>query len=200
MLVFVDESGDAGIKVTKGSSAIFSLAMVCFADDSAAHSATDAVERVASTLRHKSEFKFSKCRDEVRDAFFTELIKHDFEIRGLVADKRLIRSNSLKSNRDRLYMYYLEQLVRRHADALRNATMFIDGSGGQQFRLSLRGELRNLLPAGSIVDVKLRNSTSSRLLQLADMCVGAIYRGVRPDGIRNDRWLRQVQSKIVGQL
>jgi hypothetical protein len=68
MLVFIDESGDPGFKLNKGSTASFTAALVAFRDHEQARLAQQAIERLAERLRIRPEFKFSKCRPEVRDA------------------------------------------------------------------------------------------------------------------------------------
>ncbi len=57
MLVFIDESGDPGFKVAKGSTPIFAVAMVLF-DNARNAQATDQVIRQAmQQLRVRPEFK-----------------------------------------------------------------------------------------------------------------------------------------------
>jgi hypothetical protein len=70
MLVFIDESGDPGFRLEKGSSSVFVAALVAFRDPAQARAAHATIEATAARLRIKPEFKFSKCRPEVRDAFF----------------------------------------------------------------------------------------------------------------------------------
>ncbi len=74
MLVFIDESGDPGFKVTKGSTSHFVLAMVIFRDHQAAVQASAAIQEAKVALRVKTEFKFNKCCDNVRDGFFQAVL------------------------------------------------------------------------------------------------------------------------------
>jgi len=82
MLVFIDESGDPGFKVTKGSSAAFAVAMVAFADRQVAIDAQAAIKAAATAHRVFPEFKFSKSRPEVRDLFFETVAPFKFCLRG----------------------------------------------------------------------------------------------------------------------
>jgi hypothetical protein len=70
MLVFIDESGDPGFKVSKGSSPVFTAALVAFRDRGQAVPTQAAIAQLAARLRVQPEFKFNKCRPEVHDAFF----------------------------------------------------------------------------------------------------------------------------------
>jgi hypothetical protein len=73
MLVFIDESGDPGFRLGRGSSAVFVTALVAFRDHAQARATHAAIEAAAARLGIKPEFKFSKCRPEIRDAFFAAI-------------------------------------------------------------------------------------------------------------------------------
>lgn len=97
MLVFVDESGDAGFKVAKGSSSLFVAAMVIFHDNA-----------VRSLLRCiDAGIQFNKCRNEVRDAFFATLGKHDCVVRALAVRKALIWSERLRTDDESFYRLFV---------------------------------------------------------------------------------------------
>ena len=70
MLVFIDESGDPGFNLDKGSSLVFVAAMVIFDDGRDAAITQTAIENSEARKYHKSEFKFNKCSNTVRDKFF----------------------------------------------------------------------------------------------------------------------------------
>jgi spore maturation protein SpmB len=61
LLVLIDESGDAGFKLARGSSPYFVVAMVIFDDFKEAEGASAIIETARATLRIKTEFKFNKC-------------------------------------------------------------------------------------------------------------------------------------------
>jgi hypothetical protein len=65
---------------------------------------TEAVnEATAIRLRIKPEFKFSKCSDEVRDAFFGAVRPFEFCVRAIVVQKELIYSPHLRSEKEAFY-------------------------------------------------------------------------------------------------
>jgi len=92
MLVLIDESGDPGFKLSKGSSRYFAVAMVIFQDMQQAESASNAIRAARTTLRVNPEFKFNKCSDPVRNKFFDAVLPFNFAIRALVVDKAKIYS------------------------------------------------------------------------------------------------------------
>ena len=121
MLVFIDESGDPGFKLDKGASAIFVAVMVVFDRDADAAAAQLAIEQSAARRIHKPEFKFNKCKDEVRDLFFEAVRNCNFTVRGVVVRKELIRSDRLKSDKEKFYAYFVRSMLSYDDDLLRHA-------------------------------------------------------------------------------
>ena len=74
--------------------------------------------------------------------------------------------------------------------------MIIDESGDRQFRYDLKRYLRQNSPKGAIRDGRLKKSHKDSLLQLADICVGAIARSYRTDRNNHRRWRDMVAEKI----
>src|SRR5262249_20627168 len=84
MLVFIDESGDPGFKLTRGSTDVFVAELVAFEDAGASQATQAAIEALADRLRIRREFKFNKSRHQVRDAFFDAVRHCDFRVRSIV--------------------------------------------------------------------------------------------------------------------
>jgi len=74
--------------------------------------------------------------------------------------------------------------------------VIIDGSGDRQFKQNLSAYIRRHAQTGAVRQVSLKNSASEPLLQLADMCVGAIARAHRPDERRSTRWSDRLAGKV----
>ncbi|PVX29334.1 DUF3800 domain-containing protein [Sphingomonas pokkalii] len=74
--------------------------------------------------------------------------------------------------------------------------MVIDGSGERTFRRDLQTHLKRHTPTGSIKDIRMKDSQGDTLVQLADMCVGAIARSYRDDRKDSGRWRGMLRSKI----
>lgn len=194
MLVFIDESGDPGFK--PGASPIFVAVMVIF---DAAKDATDTqecIERSDARKVHKSEFKFSKCSDDVRDLFFTAVRGCAFKVRAIVVRKEVIYSLRLKADKDRFYEYFVKNMMDYNGGILKEARVIIDGSGDRLFRKNLGTALRRRLGKGVIKDVRFKASHGDLLVQLADMCAGAIARSYRRERDEPFRWRKMLAQRI----
>lgn len=195
MLVFLDESGDAGFKVARGSSPVFCVAMVIFASGEDARHTQDRLSALLRELRVKPEFKFNKCSTEVRDEFFTRVRGWPFTVRAIAVRKDVIRSETLRDDTERFYSYFVKQLMKFDNGTLENAKVRIDGSGEREFKQQLRAHLRTHL-GGRIRDVRFADSQADPLIQLADMCAGAIARSRRDDRSDCDRWRLILKPRI----
>ena len=196
MLVFIDESGDPGFKVARGSSPLFVAAMVVFDDRAAAARTREVVRKLLGRIHRRPEFKFNKCRNEVRDAFFKAVGRESFIVRAVVVRKELIWSEHLRTNDESFYRFFIKSMVRFDNQTLKNAKVIIDGSGDRTFRRSLATYLRHHGARGTIDEVRIRDSRSEPLLQLADMCAGAIARSYRTDRAEPDRWRSVISARI----
>jgi len=195
LLVLIDESGCPGFKFTRGSDPIFGLCMVIFANREDADATTYAIETLRRELKHKSEFKFSKSSDDVRDKFFATVAHFPFTARALIVRKEALHSQHLRGNSDSFYNQFVKMLMAHDQGTLDAAQVRIDGSGGRDFQRSLNAYLRREL-GGRIKDVKMSDSKRDPLMQLADMCVGAITRAER-DRDDRERWKEILKPRIA---
>ena len=196
MLVFIDESGDPGFKVSKGSSPAFVVALVAFSDADVSIKTQSAIDTVAATYGVKPEFKFSKCRPDIRDAFFYAVLPFDFCIRAIVVEKEKIHSGYLRSHKEAFYSFFVKSMLKFDNGLLKNARVIIDGSGERIFKKELSSYLCRHTEKGAIRSVKFSDSRSDRLVQLADMCTGAIARSYRENRDDTDRWRKMLEPKI----
>lgn len=194
MLVFIDESGDPGFKA--GASPVFVAVMVIFHTSEDADLAQTAIATSEARKRHKPEFKFSKCSDAVRDLFFTAVCRLAFRVRAIVVRKAVIYSPRLKADKDRFYEYFVKSMMNYDNRVLCDARIVIDGSGDREFRQNLNAALRRRLRSGAIKDVRFKDSKRDALVQLADMCAGAIARSYRDDRSDKDRWRKMLAPRI----
>jgi hypothetical protein len=196
MLVFIDESGDPGFKIVAGSTPVFALAMIIF-DDHAEGARTQAVvARARRRLGVKPEFRFNKCRADLRDQFFEAISDCRFRVRAIVIQKNLIWSHRLRSDVDSFYRFFLKSMMKFDDASLNHATVIIDGSGAREFKRNLSTYLHRHARGGATRKIKLRKSRAEPLLQLADMCAGAIARSYRTDRADSGRWRSALGSKI----
>ncbi len=196
MLVFIDESGDAGFKLDKGASPIFVAAMVIFETSQHAVATQQAIEKSEAKRLHKPEFKFNKCSNDVRDAFFRSVRDCPFCVRAVVVRKERIYSPRLRADKESFYNYFVSSMLRYDNNRLRQARVVIDGSGDREFRRNLNTQFRRKVGDGVIADVRFKDSKSDLLVQLADMCAGAIARSYRNDRPNPQRWRTMLGPKI----
>jgi len=193
MLVLIDESGDAGFRIAQGSSSHFVVAMVIFDDLLEAQRTSACIGALRDQLRIKPEFKFAKAADEVRSRFFEAVCGHRFGARAIIVDKLAVQSPHLRSSTDSFYNYFLNMLLKHDDGATQGASIKIDGSGNAEFKRELTAYLRRQLRDGQIGKFKFVDSKSDNLIQLADMCSGAILRAHRNDPRRNAVWLQALR-------
>lgn len=108
-----------------------------------------------------------------------QIFKHDFFVRAIVIDKKVIMSHNLSQNHENFYNYAIKSVLSRSSGTIQNASIRIDGSGGREYRNAVRAYLRaqaNSLELCIIKDVHFVDSKSNQLIQLADMVAGCIRR------------------------
>jgi len=196
ILVFIDESGDAGFRLDKGSSAVFAVAMVMFDDHDVARETAAAIDTARANWAGLREFKFSKASKDARDAFFEAVSPFSFRVRALVVRKEQIYSGRLRTDKEAFYQFFVKTMMKFDNGRLQAARIIIDGSGERTFRRDLQAHLKKHTAAGAIKDVRLKDSRGDSLVQLADMCVGAVARSYRTDRPDHNRWRRMIRNKL----
>lgn len=192
MLIFVDDSGDPGFKLGSGSSDFFVIALVIFDDALEAEKTALAIKELRRALHFSdaTEFKFSKSRDKVREAFLQEVNRFSFRIRCIVVEKALIRSDELRNNKNSFYSYAIKMVLKHSKNSILDARVKIDGSGDRTFRKTFLSYLQRQLNSGDkkiLKHCKLVDSSGNVLIQLADMVAGSIHRSYNQN--KDDREL-----------
>lgn len=181
MLVFIDDSGDPGFKIDKGSTKFFVISLIIFDDELEAEKTAIAIKELRRSLKFPDdmEFKFNKSSKNVREKFLRTINPFCFKIRSLTIDKGLIRSDELKRNKNSFYSYAIKMVLKHSNNSILNAKVKIDGSGDRIFRKSFLSYLRRQLNSRHkriIKNCKLVNSKGNVLIQMADMIAGSIRR------------------------
>jgi len=193
VLVLIDESGDPGFKIVRGSTPYFVIAMVIFADTKEAEKASRCIAEARTRLRVKPEFKFAKSHDNIKSGFFESVSACHFHVRALYVDKASIFSSHLRDEKEAFYSYFVRLLLTHDNGALNGAKVKIDGSGDREFKQELDRYLRRQISSDKVASVRFADSCKDNLLQLADMCAGAIARAKRRDAKQDARWLDLLQ-------
>lgn len=185
MLVFIDESGDPGLKIEKGSSRFFSIALVVFEDNDEALACDQRIGLLKRELgwEERSEFHFKMNSDRVRKAFLQAVNPYNFFYYGIVINKDLNKlwGEGFKDKKS-FYKYACSLVFQNAKDKLENSIVVIDESGNLDFKRQLAKYLRNKLNGKDrklIKKLKMQRSCSNNLLQLADYVAGAINRSVQ---------------------
>ena len=186
MLVFVDESGDTGLKAGAGSSRFITLVLVIFGDAEAARLAEERITALRRELgkAENFEFHFKDNSHDLRTAFFQAVAPLPFTYTGFVLDKGQLYAAG--AARNTVYADLCGLVFEEVREQLVEARVKIDRSGGQEFRRELVAYLKRKIndPQAAVKHIKrvdMPTSQGNNLLQLADMVCGAIARTYRAD-------------------
>ena len=179
MLVFIDDSGDPGFRIEKGSSKVFVIAMIIFKDELEAEKTSVSIKELRRKLKISDyfEFKFNKANKKFRNAFIEDVRKFGFTIRAIVVKKDAIRSLRLRSYKEDFYNYIIMQVLKQ-SSSVKNSKLRFDKRGEKTLRNSLRVYLSRELDNKNkkvFRNLKFVDSKQNTLIQLADMVAGSIY-------------------------
>ena len=203
MLVFIDESGDAGLKLDKGSSPFFTVGLVIFEDNEEATACDQRIELLKRELswRPESEFHFKRNSDKVRRAFLGAVTPYNFFYYGITINKdpNKLWGEGFKDSNS-FYKYVCGLVFENAKDKLDKATVVLDKTGNLDFRRQLTKYLRKKLNEGSkrlIKAVKMQRSQSNNLLQLADYVAGLVNRSIQNQKKYSDEYRRIISHREI---
>ncbi|OGE67110.1 hypothetical protein A3H85_00990 [Candidatus Daviesbacteria bacterium RIFCSPLOWO2_02_FULL_40_8] len=201
MLVFIDDSGDPGFKLDKGSSLIFVISCVIFDDELEAEKTAVAIKEFRRRIRFPDdvEFKFNKSSKKTREKFLEAINSFHFKVRSLVIQKDVIKSEELKGNKNSFYSYAIKLLLQHSDGSILNAKVRVDGSGDRIFRKSFVAYLRKQLNSEQrkvMKDCKLVDSKENVLVQMADMIAGSIRRAYELDKTDRETYKKIIRKHI----
>jgi len=180
VLVFIDESGDPGMKGRPGSSELFAVTGVLFEENEEAAACEEKIKqcRRALGLHPNFEFHFYSCSDKFRGSFLSAVSQAGFFYHTVVLNKSKLWGKGFQE-KDSFYKYTTSLVFENAKPNLRNATVVIDRCGNREFRQQLAKYLKRKMNEGDrtlIKSVKMEPAHSNSLLQLADMVCGAVTR------------------------
>jgi len=200
MLVFIDDSGDAGFRLDRGSSKHFVIACVIFDDNLDAEEAALKIKRLRRSLnwRDDHEFKFNKASKVIRLAFLDEVKACNFRIRAIVTDKSTILSPELRSNKNKFYNYMIKEVLTKSDGFIKDGRIRLDGHEDRVYKKAATTYFRQQAnPRGGVIkDMKFVNSKNDNLIQLADMVAGSILRTTQPDKTDSKDYLKVIQKRV----
>lgn len=185
MLVFIDESGDTGRKIDRGSSPFFVVSMVLFNDHDEALALDKKINLLKRELRlsESYEFHFSHNSEKVRKAFLDAINPYNFTYITVAINKDPKKLYGEGFNhKHAFYKYACNMVFTNSKPYLTNAIVVLDKLGSGEFRKKLATYLqRNFNNDGQkiIKKIKQQRSDANNLLQLADYITGIINRKVQ---------------------
>ncbi|ADH93425.1 DUF3800 domain-containing protein [Arcanobacterium haemolyticum] len=193
MYVFIDDSGDAGMKFNRGSSTHLVMAACVVPDRAALESIERVMRSMPDYLRTAGEFKHAKMKDVHKDEFFARLVDEVFDVRAIIVDKRELSQGFLQLHGNELKIFFIHQLLVRDCERMSDALVLIDGADVRAFGCSGSSYVlnqANLCGHGSVRQVVCRDSKRELGLQLTDMVAGTIMTGVKKGApvTSTDRW------------
>lgn len=182
MLVFIDESGDTGRKIEKGSSRFFIISLVLFEDYEEANNCDQRIVLLRRELKlpEKFEFHFSSNSQKVRLAFLQAIQPYQFVYFSVIVDKdpKKLWGPGF-TTKESFYKYICQMVFTNASPYLKEVTVILDKSGSPDFRNRLAKYLRDKLDNRSkniIKKIKQQRSSSNNLLQVADYVSGITNR------------------------
>ncbi len=205
MLVFVDESGDTGLKLDSGSSKFFTVALVAFDDHEDALACDQRIQLLKKEIGWPvdQEFHFKRNSNRVRTAFLQAVSPYHFFYYGVIINKNPAKlwGEGFK-NKTSFYKYVSGLVFENAKGRLKNATIVIDKSSSEEFQKQLEKYLKYKINRDSfpkvIKKVKMQRSESNNLLQLADYVASVINRSVASGGsIRGESFRRLIAHREI---
>lgn len=204
MFVFVDEAGDTGLKLDRGSSHYFTIALVVFSGDEEMHRCDRAIKALRTTLRKpvNFEFHFHNNNAKVRKAFLETVAQFGFVYYVFALNKKDPERlwGDVFKRKDTFYMTvskFVFENARAHLDG---AYVIIDKSGSRDFQASLSKYVRGIANSEgkrkTIRKFRAERSSQNNLLQLADYIASVCHRKAinKPDA---DEYHRMVSLKEI---
>ncbi|MBI4826133.1 MAG: DUF3800 domain-containing protein [Nitrospirae bacterium] len=200
----MDDSGDPGFKVSKGSSNTFVIGMVVFDDPLEAEETALRIKKLRRELRLSDtfEFKFNKCRKDFRCRFLETVKGAHFRARAIVMQKNRIYGKELRASKESFYNYAIKTVLKYHGGTINNARLRIDGRGDRNFKRALSSYLKRELNLHKAVndkvihDLRFVDSKRNVLIQLADMVTGAINRKYSSDKADSSVYIDIISNRI----
>lgn len=198
-LVFIDDSGDPGFKLDKGSSSHFVIACVIFDDPLDAEETALVIKRYRRTLGwgDHQEFKFNKIKKKYVKELLEAVSRCPFRIRAICIDKSLVYSHELRSKQDSFYNYSIKSVLEK-SDSLNKADVRLDGHSGREYKKMAATYFRREVNSRSskISKVRYVDSGANVLIQLADLIAGSILRSTQTSKTDHAEYMKIIEERI----
>lgn len=194
----MDESGDAGMKLGRGSTPSFTVALVLFQDLSQAATCEQRIAdlRRELKLRQSFEFHFTRMSGEQREEFLRAVAEQSFLYFACTIDKAKLKG---KAWHKKEYMYQQAAVMALNPALphMLEAKLVFDATSSKKFNQDLLRFLKKhagyyegqpIITATQAVDSRKHN-----LIQMVDVVCGAVMAEDR----RYQRLIRSKEGKVV---
>ncbi len=182
MLVFIDESGDSGLRIDQGSSRYFVVSLIIFEDHEEAEACDKRISLLGRELGYPEGFyfHFTDNSHKVRLAFLQAVALYDFIYFSFVLNKDpgKLWGEGFKF-KESLYKAACSFVFENAKPYLKEAIVIVDKSGKKVFRSQLATYLKRRInnTANDVIKkVKMQPDRGNNLLQLADYVAGVTNR------------------------
>lgn len=203
ILVFIDESGDPGLKIEEGSSRYFIVALVVFEDREEATACDQRIELLRRELGWKErEFHFHQNSHRIRQSFLQAVAPYNFFYYGIIINKdpKKLYGEGFRDKQS-FYKYACGLVFENAKEKLQNATVIIDESGSLDFKRQLERYIKKRMNQADetklIHKVKMQRSKANNLLQLADYIAGVINYSVGAKAKHGDEYKKVVRHRQI---
>lgn len=196
---FIDEFGGFGFDFSKeGTSKYFILCSVIVKAEQLA-SIENSVDNLRKQFFSNSEMKSSNIgnNDKRRMSLITEILKLDFRIIALIADKEDFYKSAIINYKQVFYKYIHKLLYNNLYSVYPKLKIYADELGDDEFKEEFKKYVSNNRPNYNIFNeyaFDFIDSKNSNLVQLADIIVGSIARKLNDDNAPN--YLEILKGKI----
>lgn len=194
-----DETGQTGFRFDSGSTELFVITLILTNNQEVIANSIQQI-KFDIGLPNLKEFKFHDTPHKFRLHFFNSLQNHEFVVRSLFVEKRLLpdRFSGIKSWQ--FYGFFIASLLDKLPyQEINNTTLIMDEFGPVKATTrEIRESLRKLElwseSSDPIKNIIMRRSQSEPVIQVADMCGGAIYRWLATG---DDTYYRIIKRKTL---
>jgi hypothetical protein len=192
--VFIDESGEPGFQDSSPTSH-FILSLLIFDSAQNLKECEEKLLHLKQKLKFKTEFKFVKSYDKVRDEFFETIKDLNFRVRAVCVEKVRIENPFLRNNPKEFYNFFLKKLIINTYN-LNDIYIMIDGKASKYLALEVKTYLRQNSSL-KIKKLKFECSKKNILIQMSDMIASAVgYSYNRRDRKDSQKWKNIIKKKL----
>ena len=197
-LIFIDDSGDPGLK-NGASSSVFVLAGVVFESSEIATSVNKEISNYRKALgwEDRHEFKFRKAPKKIKMRFLEIVDKYHFEIYAVFVDKARHLNTPRPFDKEKLYNLAIKELL--FSMPLSGAQVKIDGKYDKKYKLRMKAYVRRIVnkDTSKISNFDSQDSVRDNLIQLADMVAGSINRYIQTGKTDSEDYIKIIRDKVV---